>query len=119
MAGPVRFGGQGGDDPGQDGLGLTGVAVEVGDDHIQGHVGLVDLPAVVVGDHGQGGIGDLGFAGALGFAQVGHADHLVAVAVVGQRFSAGAEGGSLHVHVGAAIVNAGLLGLGRLVEQLA
>ena len=93
--------------------------MEVGDDHIQGHVGLVDLPAVVVGDHGHRGVGDLGFAGALGFAQVGHANDIVAVTVVGQRFGAGAEGRALHVHIGAAIVDAGLLGLGCLEQQLA
>ena len=81
-------------------------------------MGLVDLPAVVVGDHGHGGVGDLGFAGALGFAQVGHANDIVAIAVVGQRFGAGAEGGALHVHIGAAIVDAGFLGLGRLEQQL-
>ena len=93
--------------------------MEIGDDHLHGHVGLVDLPAVVVGDHGHRGVGDLGLAGALGLAEVGHADHVVPIAVIGQRFGAGAEGGALHVHVGAAVVHPSLLGLGRLEQQLA
>ena len=81
--------------------------MEVGDDHFDGDVRLV-LPAIVVGDHRHRGVGDLGFARAFGFAEIGHADDVVAELVVGRGFGARAEGRAFHVHVGAAVVDARL-----------
>ena len=98
-------------------FGGVGVAVEVCQDHFQGHM-LVFLPTVVIGGHGHGGVGDLRLAGALGLAQIGHADDIVAGAVVGQGFGARAEGGAFHAHVGAAIMCGGAGGLGRLQNEL-
>ena len=117
MGGPGRFVGNLGDDGGDDGFGGVGVAMEVGQDHFQRYV-FVFFPAVVVGGHGEGGIGNLGFAGAFGFAEVGHADDVVAGSMVGAGFGAGAEGGAFHADVGAAVVDAGLGGAGGLDDDL-
>ncbi len=119
MAFPIGRRGDGGDDVGDDAFGLVGVAMEVGDDHFHGDVGFIDLPAIVVGRHGERGVGDLGFARALGFAEVGHADDVVAGLVIANGFGAGAEGGAFHVHIRAAVVDAGLEGAGGLEQKLA
>ena len=65
----------------------------------------VHLPTIIVGDHRHGGIGDLGFARAFGFAEIGHADDVVAELVIRQRFGAGTECRSFHIHIRATIVN--------------
>jgi len=102
-----------------DALGGLGVTLQVLDDHLDRHVGLVHFPAIVVGDHRHRGVGDLGFAGALGLAEIGHADDVVAKFMIGERLGAGAKGGTFHVHISAAVVDAGLCGLGGLEQQLA
>ena len=119
VAGPARFGRDLGDDAHDDGLGLAGVFGQVGNDHVHRDVVLIAFPAVVVGDHGHCGIGDFGFACAFGFAEVGHADDVVAEIVIGEGLGAGAEGGAFHVDVSAAVVDAGAFGLGALEQQLA
>lgn len=74
------------------------------------------MPAVVVGDHGDGGVGDLGLPGALGLAEVGHADDIEAGAAILLGLGEGGEGGPLHVDVGAP-ERGGSGGLGDLEEQ--
>ena len=65
------------------------------------------LPAIIIGDHRQGRVGDLRLARAFGFAEVGHADDVVAEVVVGDGLGAGAEGRAFHIDIGAAVVDAG------------
>ena len=115
MAGPIgRFNGNAWQHIGEHGLGSGGVAIEVIDHHLHGHVGFVDFPTIIISDHRHGGVGDLRFACALGFAEIGHADHIVLEPVIGERFGARAKGGAFHVHVGAAVVYAGLFASGTL-----
>ncbi len=106
MFGPVGDLGNGGDDVEEQSFGGVGVGVEVFDDHFDGDVVVVVVPAVVIRDHGGGGVGDLRLAGALGFAEVGHADDVMARGAVGEGFGACAERGAFHAHVGAAVVGA-------------
>src|ERR1700737_612818 len=58
---------------------------------IDGHGVVAFVPAIIVGDHGHGGVTDLGFAGELGFLQVGHADDVGAPAAIEIRLGAGGE----------------------------
>src|SRR5262249_46001908 len=57
------------------------------------------MPAVIIGDHGHGGVADLGFAGQLGFLQIGHADDVGAPAAVQVRFRPGRELRAFHTDV--------------------
>ena len=66
----------------------------------------LNFPAIVIGDHPQGGEGDLGFAGEFRLRQVGHADDVEAMAAIQLRFRAGGKGGTIHVDISAAIVDA-------------
>jgi len=81
----------------------VGIAMEIGDDHFERDV-FVFLPAIVIGGHRERGVGDLGFAGALGLAEIRHADDVVAGGVIGEGFGAGAEGRTFHIHIRAAVV---------------
>ncbi len=66
----------------------------------------VRLPAIVIRYHRQGRVGDFRFARAFGFAQVRHANDIVAEIMIGHGLGSGAECGAFHVHVGAAVVRA-------------
>ncbi|GCC44799.1 hypothetical protein chiPu_0029143, partial [Chiloscyllium punctatum] len=67
-------------------LGLLGVRIQHPDDILHGHGIMRRMPAVEIGDHRHAGVADLGFAGELGFGHVGHADHRIALRLVGQAF---------------------------------
>jgi hypothetical protein len=95
------------DDIRNDAFGHFRVFVKVLDDHFDGDVFFVGFPAVVIGDHGHGGVGDLGFAGAFGFAKVSHADDGEAGLVVEKGFGACAEGGAFHIYIGSAVMRFG------------
>ena len=76
------------------------------------HGGDVDVvvlrvPAIVIRHHGDGGIGDLGLAGELGLRHGGHADHVVAEALVGERFGIGGELRPFDADIGAAAHDTG------------
>ncbi len=73
-----------------------------GDDLFNGDGVVAFAPAVVVGDHGDGGVADFGFAGELGFLQVGHADDVGAPTAIEIRLGLGGELRALHADVGAA-----------------
>ena len=77
------------------------------------------VPAVVVGHEGEGGVGDLGFAAAFGFAEVGHADDVKAHLLVEEGFGLGAEGGAFHVDVDPAVVDGDVAIFGGLESELA
>ena len=76
------------------------------------------LPAIVIGGHRQRGVGDLGFAGAFGLAEIRHADDVVAGAVIGERFGAGAERRAFHVDISAAVMDGHFAAARRLQQDL-
>ncbi len=82
--------------------GVVGVLVQHGDDLFDGDGVVAFAPAIVVGHHGDGGVTDFGFAGELGFLQVGHADHVGAPAAIEVRLGLGGELRAFHADVGAA-----------------
>ncbi len=118
-AGAIGVGVERGDGKADDLLGGRGIFGEVGDDHFHGDGVVIFVPAIVVGDHGEGGVTDLGFAGAAGFAVVGHADDVPLHAAVEVGFGAGGEGRAFHVHVGAAIVDGGAGASGAVDKDVA
>jgi hypothetical protein len=91
--------------------------MEVGDDHFERDV-LVFLPAIVVGGHRQRGVGDLGFAGAFGLAEIGHADDVETGTMVQERFGAGAERRAFHADISAAVVRLRPAKNGNLQQNL-
>ena len=115
---PVCFFGDFGDDRSEEFSGGVGVAVEVFDDLFDCDVVVVFIPGIVVGDHGHGGVGDFRFPGAFGFAEVGHADDGAFGVMVEQGFGFGAEGGTFHVDVAAAVVTGDILFLRCFQEDL-
>src|SRR6185437_3580685 len=82
--------------------GIFGILVQHGHNLFHRNRIVALAPAVVVGDHGDGGVADFGFAGQLGFLQVGHTDHVGAPASVEVRLCPGGKLRAFHADISAA-----------------
>ena len=65
-------------------LGLFGIRVQHANDLLHGDRVMMRMPAIEIGDHRHAGVTDLGLAGEFGLGHVGHADHRIALRLVGQ-----------------------------------
>ena len=98
-------------------LGVGGVLIERGDDGGDGDGVVFGMPAIVIGDHGDGGVAEFGFAGELGFGDVGHADdgkfHGAMIVGFGER----GELRAFHADVGSLFVDRNFLGAAGFAEN--
>ena len=91
---------------------LFGIGHQHLDDVLHGDRVMVGMPAVEVGDHGDRRVADFGLAGELGLGQIGHADHRVPEALIGEALGERRELRALDADIGAAPGNRDIFRLG-------
>ena len=75
------------------------VFAQIREDFLERDRIVLRVPAIVIGDHGEGSVAKFGFAGELGFGEIGHADHVETELAVGVRFGEGRKLRAFHAHV--------------------
>ena len=93
-------------------LGLVGIRIQHANDVLHGDRIMIRMPAIEIGDHRDAGVADLRLAGEFGLGHVGHADHRIALRLVGQAFGEAGELRTFHADISAALHGRDALGLG-------